>query len=119
MLTVRRSASRRSAVKKVSAYVPQDDMLCPVLTVREALTEACIFKTKLGVAQREAKVSSLIQQFGLDVCKDVIIGSPTGKKGISGGQKRRVSVALELCGNPSLLYLDEPTSGLDVYSSLT
>jgi len=49
----------------------------------------------------------------------VLIGHPEGKKGISGGQKRRLSVALELCGHPSLLYLDEPTSGLDAVSTMS
>jgi ABC-type multidrug transport system ATPase subunit len=106
-------------MRRVSALVPQDDLLTPSLTTQEALMEATIFKTSLGLAERQARVDRLLKQFGLDGCKDVIIGHPEGKKGISGGQKRRLSVALELCGRPSLLYLDEPTSGLDSIASMT
>jgi ABC-type multidrug transport system ATPase subunit len=108
-----------AAMRRVSALVPQDDLLTPSLTTQEALMEATIFKTSLGLAERQARVDRLLKQFGLDGCKDVIIGHPEGKKGTSGGQKRRLSVALELCGRPSLLYLDEPTSGLDSIASMT
>jgi len=106
-------------MRRVSALVPQDDLLTPSMTVVEALMEAALFKTGLHADARQAQVDTLIEQFGLGVCRDVIVGSPTGKKGISGGQKRRLSVALELCGSPSLLFLDEPTSGLDAVSTMT
>jgi len=58
----------------------------------------------------------LIRAFGLGVCKDTLVGTPL-RKGISGGQKRRVSVASQLVTAPKILFLDEPTSGLDSTAS--
>ena len=107
-----------ATMRRFSALVPQDDLLTPTLTVHEALMEAALFKSGLGLVARQARVEKLLEQFGLGGCRDVRIGHPDGKKGISGGQKRRLSVALELCGTVSLLYLDEPTSGLDAVSTM-
>lgn len=61
-------------------------------------------------------VESLIDSFGLREQAETIIGTPI-RKGISGGQKRRVSVASQLLTRPKLLFLDEPTSGLDSAAS--
>lgn len=111
----------KAAMRRVSAFVPQDDLLTPCLTVDEAMMEAALFKMGSNVSEiaRRQRVNKLLQTFGLEVCRDVLIGHPEGDKGISGGQKRRLSVALELCGEPSLLYLDEPTSGLDAVSTMS
>ena len=109
----------RDTVRSVSAFVPQDDLLTPVLSVHEAMMEACAFKSSLPVAARCESVDVLLRQFDLGAAKNVLVGNPaSGKKGISGWQRRRLSVALELCGSPSLLYLDEPTSGLDAVSAM-
>ena len=105
-------------MRRYSALVPQDDLLTPTLTVHESLMEAALFKSGLGVVARQDRVEKLLEQFGLSGCRDVRIGHPDGKKGISGGQRRRLSVALELSGTVSLLYLDEPTSGLDAVSTM-
>ena len=107
-----------ATMRRYSALVPQDDLLTPTLTVYESLMEAALFKSGLGVVARQDRVEKLLEQFGLSGCRDVRIGHPDGKKGISGGQRRRLSVALELCGTVSLLYLDEPTSGLDAVSNM-
>jgi len=117
-ITVNGQAFSKPVVKAVSALVPQDDLLTPIMTVYESLLEATTFKTSLPRAEACARVDDIIKQFDLSVCKDVLVGHPEGRKGISGGQKRRLSVALELCGEPSLLYLDEPTSGLDSVSAM-
>ena len=61
--------------------------------------EAMIFKTAPPLVERQQRADKLLQHFGLVVCRDAPIGHPEGKKGISGGQKRRLSVALELCGS--------------------
>ncbi|MBT2387209.1 FHA domain-containing protein [Streptomyces sp. ISL-11] len=89
--------------------VPQDDILHAQLTVRRALGYAAElrFPGDTAKAERQARVDEVIGELGLDQRVDQPIHS------LSGGQRKRVSVALELLTKPSLLFLDEPTSGLD------
>ncbi|MET8941330.1 FHA domain-containing protein [Streptomyces rubiginosohelvolus] len=89
--------------------VPQDDILHAQLTVRKALGYAAElrFPQDTAKAERQARVAEVIQELGLEQRADQPIHS------LSGGQRKRVSVALELLTKPSLLFLDEPTSGLD------
>lgn len=89
--------------------VPQDDILHAQLTVRRALTYAAElrFPQDTAKAERQARVEEVIGELGLGQRADQPIHS------LSGGQRKRVSVALELLTKPSLLFLDEPTSGLD------
>ncbi|MEV6316140.1 FHA domain-containing protein [Streptomyces sp. NPDC051776] len=89
--------------------VPQDDILHAQLTVRRALGYAARlrFPDDTAKAERQARVDEVIHELGLDQRVDQPIHS------LSGGQRKRVSVALELLTKPSLLFLDEPTSGLD------
>ena len=63
------------------------------------------------------RVDVLLNDLGLAVCQDTMVGT-IFMKGISGGQKRRLSIAIELLGQPNLLLFDEPTSGLDSASAL-
>ncbi|WP_328908508.1 FHA domain-containing protein [Streptomyces sp. NBC_00234] len=89
--------------------VPQDDILHAQLTVRRALGYAAElrFPQDTAASEREARVAEVIGELGLEQRADQPIHS------LSGGQRKRVSVALELLTKPSLLFLDEPTSGLD------
>ncbi|MGV9690387.1 FHA domain-containing protein [Streptomyces sp. NPDC003444] len=89
--------------------VPQDDILHLQLTVRRALGYAAElrFPEDTERAERQARVDEVIRELGLVERADQPIHS------LSGGQRKRVSVALELLTKPSLLFLDEPTSGLD------
>ncbi|MEU9039052.1 FHA domain-containing protein [Streptomyces sp. NPDC048352] len=89
--------------------VPQDDILHAQLTVRRALAYAAElrFPQDTAKAERLARVDEVIGELGLGQRADQPIHS------LSGGQRKRVSVALELLTKPSLLFLDEPTSGLD------
>ncbi|GIZ47495.1 hypothetical protein CKM354_001058500 [Cercospora kikuchii] len=104
--------------RAISAYVEQEDTLIGSLTVEETLRFAARLTLPRSVTRNEARerVSKLIESFGLAGQRRTLIGTPL-QKGISGGQKRRVSVATQLITGPRVLYLDEPTSGLDSTAS--
>lgn len=95
-------------------YVPQDDIIHRELTVEESLFYTS--KLRLGkhitAQERTLQISQIISALNLMAAKDTLIGSPE-KKGISGGQRKRVNMAQELITEPLFYFLDEPTSGLD------
>ncbi|KAK4204393.1 P-loop containing nucleoside triphosphate hydrolase protein [Triangularia verruculosa] len=102
-----------SQFQSITRFVEQTDSLIGALTVRETLH----FASKLSTAsitkkERRERVDGLLESFGLVEQADVIVGTAT-KKGISGGQKRRLGVAKEVITGPRVVFLDEPTSGLD------
>lgn len=98
--------------KATIGFVPQDDLLIEDLTVYENLwyTARLCFDTS-DQEELDRKVMRTLTQLGLDVAKDLKVGSPINKY-ISGGQRKRLNIALELIREPSVLFLDEPTSGL-------
>eukprot|EP00922_Rhytidocystis_sp_ex-Travisia-forbesii_P039062 GHVS01058161.1.p1 GENE.GHVS01058161.1~~GHVS01058161.1.p1 ORF type:complete len:873 (+),score=134.71 GHVS01058161.1:132-2750(+) len=96
-----------------SNYVMQRDVQLECLTVEETLQMSADLKLKnLTKKERIQKVHQVMSELSLLSCRHVSIGGDF-KKGISGGQLKRVCIAVELLDDPSLLFLDEPTSGLD------
>ena len=96
----------------------QQDVLPPTLTVYEALLFAAELRIPENVplTEKHARVEDVIDKLGLAAVRDVRIGDGE-KRGISGGEMRRVSIGLELVARPDVLLLDEPTSGLDSVSA--
>ncbi|KAJ3017894.1 UNVERIFIED_CONTAM: ABC transporter G member 24 [Siphonaria sp. JEL0065] len=94
-------------------------ILFPHLTVEETLTYAATLRlpASMTVAQKKEKVDKIIMDLVLNGCRNNEIGT-VSNRGISGGERKRVSIGVELVSNPQILFLDEPTSGLDASTSL-
>ncbi|KAL1323610.1 hypothetical protein HN51_033897 [Arachis hypogaea] len=104
--------------KKIIGFVPQDDIVHGNLTVEENLwfSARCRLAADLPKEEKVLVVERVIEALGLQAIRDSMVGT-VEKRGISGGQRKRVNVGLEMVMEPSLLILDEPTSGLDSSSS--
>ncbi|XP_032764563.1 ATP-binding cassette sub-family G member 8 isoform X1 [Rattus rattus] len=105
-------------IRKCVAHVRQQDQLLPNLTVRETLTfiaQMRLPKT-FSQAQRDKRVEDVIAELRLRQCANTRVGN-TYVRGVSGGERRRVSIGVQLLWNPGILILDEPTSGLDSFTA--
>ncbi|KAI3453904.1 hypothetical protein Pfo_010567 [Paulownia fortunei] len=102
------------SIKRRTGFVAQDDVLYPHLTVFETLLFTALLRLPKSLTKEEKvqHVEHVIAELGLARCQNSMIGGPLFR-GISGGEKKRVSIGQEMLINPSLLLLDEPTSGLD------
>jgi len=101
-------------ISKISGYVRQDDIFLGELTVLEHLRFRAKMTCKnLSDVDREAKIMAVMDQLGLSRSANMQIGTPGVKKTLSGGERKRLSLAQELMTDPKLLFCDEPTSGLD------
>ncbi|KAF8009229.1 hypothetical protein BT93_J0272 [Corymbia citriodora subsp. variegata] len=102
----------------VAAYVTQEDVLLGTLTVRETIKYSALLRLPTTLSKDEVNsiVEGTIIEMGLQDCADRVIGN-WHLRGISGGEKKRLSIALEILTRPHLLFLDEPTSGLDSASA--
>jgi ATP-binding cassette subfamily G (WHITE) protein 2 len=108
--------------RRVAAYVQQDDTLYSTLTVRECIAYSAKLRLPLTMTDsaKEAMVQRVIAELNLGHVANSRIGSVGGSssdRGISGGERRRVSIGMELVTSPQILILDEPTSGLDSSSA--
>ena len=97
-------------------YVPQDDIVHSQLTVREALYFSARLRTDLSDKEIDARIDTILDALGILDKKRSLIGSPE-RKVLSGGQRKRVNIALELISDTPVLFLDEPTSGLSSYDA--
>ncbi|KAG1687842.1 hypothetical protein DVH05_004573 [Phytophthora capsici] len=108
------------SIKRLTSYVMQDDLFYQTITVKEHL----VFQAKLRMGktftekQYLKRVDEVMEELGLMKCRDTLIGG-ISLRGISGGERKRLSFATEILTNPSILFVDEPTSGLDSFMAET
>jgi len=110
------------SLTSVSAYIQQDDLFIGSLTVKEHLTFQALVRMdkQIPYKERMKRVETVAKELGLTKCLDTLIGSSDSMntiKGISGGERKRLSFAAELLTDPPLMFCDEPTSGLDSFMS--
>ena len=122
----------RKAVKRRIGFVSQDEVLFANLTVEETLVFTAKLKTKYPRQHRrhhhsekhevirsaKGDAEAVMALLGLSKVKSSLVGDPM-QRGVSGGERKRVSIAIELLTNPAVIFLDEPTSGLDSTTALS
>lgn len=106
-------------LKNYIGYVPQEDLLVEELTVHQNIMySALLSRDDLSSKEQEELVDNTLGELGLKRIRDLKIGSPTDKI-ISGGQRKRLNIALEMIRKPEIIYVDEPTSGLSSSDALS
>lgn len=123
-ITLNSLSMSKSDFCSISSYVMQDDILESNLTPKETLMYTAHLKYNISNPNHhkcinthiENKVNNVIKILNIDKCKDTLIGN-TIKKGISGGERKRLSIAIELLSDAKIIFLDEPTTSLDSYNS--
>lgn len=109
-LKINQSKASRNVIRRVSSYVMQDNKLHRFLTTHETMMFAALFKIR-PKQNKEMKIRDVLQSLGIEKKSDTLV------KYLSGGEQKRLTIALELLDDPSILFLDEPTTGLDSSSS--
>ncbi|XP_040379778.1 ABC transporter G family member 23 [Oryza brachyantha] len=115
------AVASRAQLRRMCGFVTQDDNLLPLLTVRETILFAARFRLRAAVTARERgeRVDALMQELRLLEVADSYVGGCGGAaRGVSGGERKRVSIAVDIVHDPPVLLLDEPTSGLDSRSAM-
>ncbi|KAI3697252.1 hypothetical protein L6452_30130 [Arctium lappa] len=115
-ISVNRKPVDKSRFNKISGYVTQKDTLFPLLTVEETLVFTAKLRLKLPKPELSSRVRSLIHELGLTHVANARVGDDR-VRGISGGERRRVSIGVAVVHDPEVVILDEPTSGLDSNSA--
>ena len=108
-----------NSIKNFIGYVPQDDIIHPELSVYESLYYSSKLRLSSDFSNKEIdiRIDEVLKDLGIHQIKNILIGSPDTKNGISGGERKRVNIAMELLADPELIFLDEPTSGLSSVDS--
>ena len=106
-------------MSRISANVEQEDALFALSTVRETLTFAAKLRLPSDATAEEVEdaVSTVIADLGLVAAADTVVGNEM-IRGISGGERKRVAIGMDLLHDPKLIFMDEPTSGLDAFQAL-
>ena len=106
-------------LKKTIGFVPQEDVMYREMTVRETLQFSGYSRldADIGLREKATIINSTVGLLGLEAVSESLIGDEN-IRGISGGQRKRVNLGIELVSHPTILLLDEPTSGLDSAASL-
>jgi len=107
-----------SHYRKLIGFVPQEDVMMRELTVHDVLLHSAYMRLPSNLQRTEMtqKVLEIVDFLGLNSVMDSVVGDAE-HRGISGGQRKRVNIGMELVADPSILFLDEPTSGLDSSTS--
>ncbi|EKX39026.1 hypothetical protein GUITHDRAFT_58672, partial [Guillardia theta CCMP2712] len=108
-----------ATIRRLRAFVFQDDVVMGTMTAYEAISMSAKLRLPpdMPLEEKMRRVDQVIEILQLDQCKDNVIGYPGEKSGVSGGERKRINIAMELITNPSVLFLDEPTSGLDTHTA--
>ena len=104
-----------SKYKHLMGFVPQEDILFEESSVRENLETYGLLR---AIKNYKRKAQEIIEELELTKCADTIIGGSM-VRGVSGGEKKRTSIGVELMSDPKILFLDEPTTGIDAYTALS
>ncbi|CAD8043540.1 unnamed protein product [Paramecium primaurelia] len=99
------------------AYVMKDDILLATFSPREALYFSANMRLTISAEEKQQRVEALIRELGIKKCADIRVGN-TQIRGLSGGERKRASIGVELLTNPSLIFLDEPITSLDSSTAL-
>jgi ABC-type multidrug transport system ATPase subunit len=139
-LYINNKTPTRAEFKKITGYVDQEDSLLPTLTVYETLLCSALLRLprSMSYEMKVRRVRDVLAELGIEHIANNRVGGSSSlssffsssgsggggdngssSRGLSGGERRRVSIALETIPSPSLLYLDEPTSGLDSYNAFS
>mmetsp|Transcript_19787 Transcript_19787/g.32819 ORF Transcript_19787/g.32819 Transcript_19787/m.32819 type:complete len:673 (+) Transcript_19787:128-2146(+) len=102
-----------------AAYIEQESNFFPHMTARETLAFRVELKlgSTLSKSERDKMVHDLLQQLNLSGSADTIVGNNKKIRGLSGGERKRLSIACDMISSPSVIFLDEPTSGLDSFQA--
>ncbi|KAL7558424.1 hypothetical protein ACA910_015766 [Epithemia clementina (nom. ined.)] len=106
--------------RRVIGFVPQEDIMMRELTVEENVAHSALMRLPVewSYQKKMERVDEILESLEIDHVRDSVVGDEK-RRGISGGQRKRVNIAMEMVVKPSLLCLDEPTSGLDSTTSYT